>query len=217
MQCGDCAAKITKRVNLAFKRKNAIFCLHGVILLLLFIFICNNYYTNLSVTANNIPYCASVDSLFIAFSLRYLCFFFIRAGATYSLLWHSQFAQTFKFAETETNIARSFSAFSANAAENGIEFPTTYVTFPGNYIFLLHNAMIIHDCKEPAPSGRSGLISDLHILLYCLDEASECPVFFTFVQVRHLMVLRLLLELHIAGIALFTQLAVCNCSKNCAI
>jgi hypothetical protein len=65
-----------------------------------------------------------------------LPFFLICAGATDSCLRHFQFAQTFKFAETKTNIARSFSAFFANAARNGIEFPTTDVTFPRDYIFL---------------------------------------------------------------------------------
>ena len=48
-------------------------------------------------------------------------------------------------------------------------------------------------------------ISDLHLLLYRFDEVSECSILLPFVQVRQLMVLRLLLELYIAGIAVFSQ------------
>jgi hypothetical protein len=80
------------------------------------------------------------DWLCTALSLRYLCLSLICAGATDSCLRHFRFAQTFKFAETKTNTARSFSAFFANAARNGIEFSTTDVTFPRDYILLcLHN------------------------------------------------------------------------------
>jgi hypothetical protein len=76
--------------------------------------------------------------------LRHFCFFLICTIATDSCLWLFQFAQTFEFAKIKTNIARSFSAFFANPARSGIEFPTTDVTFPRDYFFLsphndLHN------------------------------------------------------------------------------
>jgi hypothetical protein len=98
---------------------------------------------------------------------------------TDSCLRHFQFAQPLKFAEIKTNIARNFSAFFANAARNGIELPTTNMTFPRDYIFLywhndLHNLRGQSPLPKPDaanPRQVDAVVMPVRVIIYWLSSA----------------------------------------------
>jgi hypothetical protein len=61
----------------------------------------------------------------------------ICTGSTDSCLRHLQFAQPFKLAESETDIACYLPAFFADTTINGIKISATDTASPGDYVFLI--------------------------------------------------------------------------------